>query len=305
MEQNWADVPEVNGQWGNLVAREAPRLTRLAYQVLGDWHRSEDVVQEALLRCTEHKPDSPGPWLTTVTIRLAIDEARAVERAKEDYVGEWLPDFVAWADAGVSVEEELDIRADVDSALIRLLHDLNPEDRAVIVLLDVMGFPSADVARILSGTPASVRQRASRARAKLRKLTDQQKPHGDVRAVRGEEVRDLAALFNEGRLEEFVSRLSEGAVLWTDFGGHGRAARRPIFGAERIRRFLIGIFSKYGLPQFSVRSGVGADFLVAESSDMERWVVIEQDSAGRIVGVQVQQNPEKRLVAELSPCGKC
>lgn len=298
-------MPEVSGRWDEIFARHTLRLTRLAYQVLGDWHRSEDVVQEAMLRCEEHKPDNPAAWLSRVTVRLAIDEARVLERSKENYVGEWLPDFVAWAAADTNVEEEFDVRDDVDSAITRLVQVLSPVDRAVIVLMDVMGFPSADVARLLSGTPASVRQRASRARAKLRKLTDQQKPQGDVRAVRGKDVRDLAALLNEGKLEEFVSRLSEGAVLWTDFGGHGRAARRPIFGAERIRRFLIGIFSKYGLPQFSVRSGVGADFLVAESSDMERWVVIEQDSAGRIVGVQVQQNPEKRLVAEPSSCGKC
>ncbi|WP_462399134.1 carboxymuconolactone decarboxylase family protein [Corynebacterium falsenii] len=115
--------------------------------VLGDWHRSEDVVQEALLRCEEHKPDNPAAWLSRVTVRLAIDEARVLERSKENYVGEWLPDFVAWAAADTNVEEEFDVRDDVDSAITRLVQVLSPVDRAVIVLMDVMGFPSADVAR--------------------------------------------------------------------------------------------------------------------------------------------------------------
>lgn len=48
-----------------------------------------------MLRCEEHKPDNPAAWLSTVTVRLAIDEARVLERSKEIYVGEWLPDFVA------------------------------------------------------------------------------------------------------------------------------------------------------------------------------------------------------------------
>ncbi len=71
------------------------RLFGIAYRILGSIADAEDVVQSAYVRLEEHRGEdlrNPGGWLATVTSRLAIDRARALQRQREDYIGVWLPE---------------------------------------------------------------------------------------------------------------------------------------------------------------------------------------------------------------------
>lgn len=273
MEPRRTPEPEVAG----LYREHHRRLTLLAYRILGQWQAAEDVASEALLKLWENDPEDPAAWLTVVVTRLALDVATSAERRRTEYVGPWLPDLVA-----TEVES-----LEVDAAVVRLLQALAPMERALVVLADVAGFSAREMAAALGLTPAAVRQRLSRARAKLREA-------GEVTVARQAQVQRLAGLLNRGDLPAFVSELSEGAVLWTDSGGLSRAARNPVRGGEKVARFLAGIFARYGAPTFDVRQGVGGPVLVAHSTDMERWVVLETDGAW-ITGIQVQQNPSKRV----------
>ena len=73
---------------------ERHRLVGLAYRITGSRADADDVVQEAWLRwdrSDQAAVERPGAWLTTVTSRIALDRLRAAQRAREAYVGPWLP----------------------------------------------------------------------------------------------------------------------------------------------------------------------------------------------------------------------
>lgn len=279
MEPRRTPEPEIAG----LYREHHRRLTLLAYRILGQWEASEDAASEALLKLLENDPEDPAAWLTVVVTRLALDAATSAERRRIEYVGPWLPDMVATEDESL----------EVDSAVVRLLQALTPMERALVVLADVAGFSGREMAAALGLTPAAVRQRLSRARTTLR-------AEGPVAAAEPDVVRRLAGLLHRGDLPGFVSELSEGVILWTDSGGLSRAARNPVKGRDKVARFLHGIFRRYGAPEFSLREGVGGTLLVAQSTDMQRWVILETDGE-RITGIQVQQNAPKRVCAGNSP----
>lgn len=251
------------------------RLTLIAFRILGQWQLAEDAVSEAFARLLQASPENPAAWLTTVTTRQALDAATTAERQRVDYIGTWLPDAVATED-----DHEF-----VDPALVRLLQSLPPMDRALVVLADVLGYTTSEIADVVGSTPAAVRQRLSRARKAVRGAAN-------VRGADPDTVTRLAGLLYRGELATFVAELSEGVVLWTDSGGFSTAARNPVVGKDRVTRFFVGIIRKYGMPELSVRQTVGGAAVLARSADVDRWIVLESDGA-RITGIQIQQNQGK------------
>ena len=80
--------------------QERERLVRLAYRLLGSVAEAEDVVSEAYLRLRRAGAEGgtihePAAWLTTVSVRLALDVLRSARQRRETYVGSWLPEPLA------------------------------------------------------------------------------------------------------------------------------------------------------------------------------------------------------------------
>lgn len=272
--------------------RERPRLVGLAYTVLGTWEDAEDAVSEAWLRLqrvtgTPQEPQDVPAWLTVVVSRIALDAATTAAKRRESYVGQWLPDIVV-QDADPA--DRVVLGEGVDLAFIRILQSLRPVDRIVLVLADVVGLSHQEIADAVGSTPAATRQRLRRARTALAA------PSEDAPVPRSADqsyLHTLAASLNAGDLGTLVEQLSEGCVLWTDSGGLTRAARNPVYGSDRVSRFLAGLISKYGMPRVSVVDTVAGPVLRAVSEDMTRVVVLETDGGAGITGIQVQQNPGK------------
>lgn len=267
---------------------QRPRLLAIAYNILSTWADAEDAVSEAWLRLQSVEKGTladASAWLTVVTSRIALDTATSAARTRAEYLGPWLPEVVALSDAGP--EERVVLQESVDLALVRILQHLSPVDRVALVLRDVFDVPFRDIAQVVGGTPAATRQRASRARKLLA-----QADGARSRVVPAAELEQLAEALGDGDLAALTELLSEGCVLWTDSGGLTRAARNPVYGAEKVGRFLAGIIDKFGMPKLVVQSAVGGAVLRATSTDMVRMVAIEV-SGGQITGVQIQQNPGK------------
>jgi RNA polymerase sigma-70 factor (ECF subfamily) len=280
---------------------ERPRLLGLAYTVTGSWTDAEDVVSDGWLRLDRAEQegrelDDVASWLTTVVSRLALDAATTAAKRRESYVGPWLPEAVLEDPRGNVINHEgadPEYRAvlgdEVDLVFVRLIQELSPVDRVILVLVDVAELAHAEVAGIVGTTPSATRQRLRRARRTLAHQPDD--PQRSHVADRGT-LDALAESLNNGDLEMLVEQLSEGCVLWTDSGGLSRAARNPIHGPEKVSRFLTGFIEKYGMPQLSVVVAVGGAVLRAVSTDMTRIITLEVTD-GRITGMQIQQNAEK------------
>jgi len=144
-------------------AQTRPRLLRLAYSELGDVGEAEDVVQEAWLRLERTDADAIenlDGWLTRVIARLALDRLRSARARRETYVGPWLPEPLTSDDPA----DRVTLDESVSYALLTVLEQLSPAERAAFVLHDVFDVPFDDVADVVGRTPEAVRQLASRAR---------------------------------------------------------------------------------------------------------------------------------------------
>ncbi|WP_027020802.1 sigma factor [Corynebacterium sputi] len=263
--------------------RARPRLLAVAVNILGWVHDAEDVVSEAWLTLQQHEEvrDLEG-WLIRVVSNLAIDAARSVERSRTDYIGPWLPELVAGGDVGEDVVK----RELVDLAFVRLLQTLRPVDRATVVLVDVLGLPAPEAANMVGTTSSALRKRLSRARGILREA-------GDSPAVVDRKTLErITTSLAAADLSTFLSLLSDGCVLWTDSAGQASAARRPVYGRDKVGRFLAGIISKYGMPDVAIVEAAGGPVILATSPDMKRGIVLEHID-GQITGIQIQQNQAK------------
>jgi len=267
------------------------RLVAVAYGLLGSVDEAEDAVQESWLRLrradlTEIE-DVTG-WLIVTVARIARDMMRSTRRRREEYVGPWLPEPVV---TDGDPAERVGLDESLSMALLVVLESLSPAERTVFVLHDVFGVPFAEVARAVGRTPTACRQLAARARR-----------HVEARAPRFEvsdaERRKVTAAFADactrGDIAGLLSLLDPDAVLRSDGGGLVTAARRPVSGAERVARYLVGVARRGPAPLRLTPAAVnGEPGLLWMRGDELGGVVALTLAGGRISRVDIARNPRK------------
>jgi RNA polymerase sigma-70 factor (ECF subfamily) len=205
--------------------------------MLGSASDAEDVVQETWLRWADVDHAvvrDPRAYLVRVVTRQALNRLRTVARRREDYIGEWLPEpLLTSPDVGA----DLELAESVSMAMLTVLETLGPAERAVFVLREVFDIPYDEIAEAVGKSPAAVRQIAHRARDHVAA----RRPRMPVSTTEQQEAVDrfLAAIRN-GDLHGLLDVLAPDVVVVADGGGLAPAARRPIQGAERVARLLIG-----------------------------------------------------------------
>jgi len=102
---------------------------------------------------------------------------------------------------------------------------------------------------------------------------------------------------NEGDATLLKTLLREDAVYMNDSGGYRPAASRPVSGAERIIRLLIGLARRYQQPEGSVSAmpalvnGSDALLVYVHRSLVQMWTI--STDGVHITAVYVVSNPEK------------
>lgn len=264
---------------------ERPRLMGIAYRVLGSWHDAEDVVAEIWVRFeAQSELRNPQGWLTTATTRLAIDQARRMRARREEYIGPWLPEPVSEQRLP---EENAELHAFLRLGLLRMMEMLEPEDRAIFVLREAFEVPYAEIAACVGRSAAACRQVVSRAKRQLPNVVDDDIGQPDHRLVTA-----LLSALATGEVSEVVQLLSEDCVLWSDANGTAKAALHPIYGPEKISRFLVGITKDLDIaaPE-PIRINAGWSYLFVWPGGV-RLVTLEVQ--GHVVdGIQIHMNPAK------------
>jgi RNA polymerase sigma-70 factor, ECF subfamily len=276
-----------------------PRLLGIAYGILGELGEAEDVVQDAWLRwdgADREEVRSAEAFLVTVTTRLAVDRLRSARHRRETYVGPWLPEpLVTDADPAAGDPEQLAIEAEqLSLALLGALERCNPVERAVLILRDAFDLDYPEIADAVNRSPANVRQIAVRARRHA----------GDAsrrRPVSAEEEQRLATAFMgaalTGDVDGIRATLAADAILYSDGGGVVTAARKPIYGADKVARFLVGVQRKTAYPDDVAYAivRVNGDFGVRMDSPSLGFlgIVSVEMADGAIVAVRLFANPER------------
>ncbi|HVV74846.1 MAG TPA: RNA polymerase sigma-70 factor [Mycobacteriales bacterium] len=273
---------------------ERARLTAIAYRMLGSSADAEDVVQEAYLRWRDRgdrQVESAPSYLTTIVVRLCIDELRSARVRRESYVGPWLPEplLVDETDPGAAAE----LADSLSLAFLVLLEELAPVERAAFLLHDVFSYDYGEIAGMLGRGEPACRQMVSRARRRV----GERRHRFDADEQAG---RELAARFllacAGGDLDGLMAVVSEDVVLWTDGGGKVKAARRPIHGARKVARFLVSV-AKGIPPDTEFREAVvnGQPGYLFVVDDVVTTTLSFDIADGQIVGITSVLNPDKLL----------
>lgn len=140
-----------------------------AYRILGRMDDALDAAQEVFLRLLKNLDrieGDPKPWLYRVTINICNDHFRSRLAIH--------PPDVRQPDPSPDVTHfiELDDRKRV---LMQALTQLAPRERAAIILRDIEGLSTREVAQILGVEEVTVRSQISVARVKLAKYVRERK----------------------------------------------------------------------------------------------------------------------------------
>ncbi len=234
----------------DVVQQHRTHLLGVAYRLTGSLADAQDAVQEAWLRLAR-LPDAdraairdPRGWLTTVVGRLCLDRLRSAAVQRERYVGPWLPEpLMTQLEGPADPLDEVVRDEGVRMAALVVLERLTPEQRVAFVLHDALSVPFAEIADVLGCSVPAARQHASRARRTVASAD----PPARVGLAEQRRVLDafLAALAS-GDLAALVGLLHPDAAVIGDGGGKERTAHRPIRGADKVARFILGLLERYG-----------------------------------------------------------
>lgn len=265
-----------------------PRLTRIAYRMLGSVADAEDVVQDAFLRWLDADRAAvrePEAFLRRVVTRLALDVLKSARRRRETYVGPWLPEPVVEA-----ADEEID---DVTLPLLLALDRLAPLERAAFLLHDVFGLGFAEIAETIGREPAACRQLASRARTHVRAA----RPRFPVPRERGLEIAEaFFAASRSGDMQALKSMLASDVTVHSDGGGKARAALRVLTGIDDVMMLHAGLARHFAaemsqLVRYGFVNGLPG-FVTREKNGVLQTTALEI-ADGAIVAIYVVRNPDK------------
>ncbi|MFJ8211800.1 RNA polymerase sigma-70 factor [Streptomyces sp. NPDC096033] len=266
-------------------------LFTVAYEMLGSAADAEDVLQETWMRWVgvDHtQVREQRAYLVRITTRQALNRLRSLQRRKEAYVGQWLPEPLLTTP---DVAEDVELAESVSMAMMLVLETLSPTERAVFVLREAFDFGYEEIAAAVDKTPAAVRQIAHRAR----KHVDARRPRQSVpRSAASAAVESFLRAVETGDPQALLDVLAPDVVLIGDGGGVKQAALRPIGGAEKVARFLLGGIGKTKLPLTLAPTVVnGSPALIAYLDGELDGIMAMRIDGDRVSGLYYVRNPEK------------
>jgi RNA polymerase sigma-70 factor, ECF subfamily len=249
------------GAFARLLEPYRAELHAHCYRMLGSVHDAEDALQEATLRAWRGLARFEGrsslkSWLYTIATNTSLNliERRPKRVLPIDYgperdahEGLGFPLEETWVepypDKGLALEDgfagpdaRYELRESVELAFVSALQHLPANQRAALILREVLGFSAKDTAEALETSVASVNSALQRARATVDDKLPAQSQQATVRAIGDEKLRELVQGYMDamaaGDVERVVEMLAEDAV-WS-------MPPVPAWfkGSERLRGFL-------------------------------------------------------------------
>ncbi|MEV6035541.1 RNA polymerase sigma factor SigM [Nonomuraea sp. NPDC052116] len=185
----------INGDphaFSEIVKRHRDRMWAVALRTLGDPDEAADAVQDAFVSAYRKASTFRGEaavttWLHRIVVNACLDRMRrkSVRPVADDELIEAAERETPLPDQTVEREVSMEV-----SAALKLL----PTDqRAALVLVDMMGYSVEDAAQVLQVPSGTVKSRCARGRAKLAPILSHLRNRSDLNRVssaKGAELRD-------------------------------------------------------------------------------------------------------------------
>ena len=228
--------------YGRLVEPHRAELHAHCYRMLGSLHDAEDALQEALLRAWRGLPRFEGrsslrSWLYTIATNTCLN---AIERRPKrvlpiDYgpaadphttpgeplvesvwVEPYPDDKLGLEDGLAGPEARYEQRESVELAFVAALQHLPANQRAALILREVLGFSAHEVAESLETTVASVNSALQRARETVDERMPEQSQQATLRSLGDERLREIVEGYMDAMdrcdVDAVVAMLSDDAA---------------------------------------------------------------------------------------------
>jgi RNA polymerase sigma-70 factor (ECF subfamily) len=228
--------------FSSLVEPYRGELHAHCYRMLGSLHDAEDALQETLLRAWRglarfQERSSLRSWLYTIATNACLTQiGRRPKRVLPiDYrpasdphtppgdpvESVWLepyPDEMLGVEDGFAAPEaRYEQREGIELAFVAALQHLAPNQRAVLILREVLGFSAKETADMLETTVASVNSALQRARAAVEQRVPDQTQQTTLRTLGDDGLRELVDRYVDAwerdDVEAFVAMLTSDATF--------------------------------------------------------------------------------------------
>jgi RNA polymerase sigma-70 factor, ECF subfamily len=323
------------------------------YRMLGSVHDAEDAMQEAQLRAWRGLARFEGrsslrSWLYTIATNTCLNQiARRPKRVlpvdygppadPHDGPGEpvvesvWIepyPDETLAVEDGLAAPEaRYEMRESVELAFVAALQLLPANQRAVLILREVLGFSAREVADSLDTSVASVNSALQRARKTVEERLPERSQQSTLRTLGDDRVRELvegyASAWERGDVETVVSMLAQDAnftmpPLRTWFGGREEIAiflaGFPMSGTWRWRSLRVRANGQEALAFYSWDEGEQTylrfalnvlTFRGEQISEVDAFLTRSTEDPDRAVIARLPEQPfdQRRLAAAFERFG--
>jgi RNA polymerase sigma-70 factor (ECF subfamily) len=229
--------------FGSLFEPYRSELHAHCYRMLGSVFDAEDALQEATLRAWRGLSRFEGrsslrSWLYTIATNSCLNAiARRPKRVlpvdygpaadphnapgqpivEQVWIEPYPDEMLAIEDGPASPDASYEQREGIELAFIAALQHLPANQRAVLILREVLGFSAKEVAETLDTSVASVNSALQRARVAVEERVPEQSQQETLRALGDEAVTDLVSRYVDAwerdDVEAFTAMLAEDATF--------------------------------------------------------------------------------------------
>lgn len=169
------------GAFEELFNRHRRRVSLIASRFFRQREQIEEIIQESFTKAyfalgefSNLEEASFASWIARIAFNACYDELRRLKRRPESSLSEASAEEAAWLKEQVHAASQGDVeqQAVARDLADKLLSRLSPEDRLVLVMLDIEGLSVSEIAELNRWSPSKVKVRAHRARASLRRVLE-------------------------------------------------------------------------------------------------------------------------------------
>lgn len=184
-----AHVDGDTAAFGVLFGRHRDRLWAVALRTMGNAEDAADGLQDGMIAAYRRAGSFRGDalvttWLHRVVVNACLDRLRAAKVRRTEALPDDLEEYGgrgSLVSAAPPAEDPADVsvRSERRRLVLDALAQLPAEQRAALVLVDMEGYPVAEVASMLDCAVGTVKSRCSRGRARLFALLGELAPPGE------------------------------------------------------------------------------------------------------------------------------
>ena len=268
-----------------------PYLFTISYNMLGMIEESEDIVQDVFEKWIHvNDVNEPKYYLGKMVVNKSINRLNELKKQRETYVGEWLPEpYITFEENSLPT---------IEYGLLFLLEKLNPVERAVFILRESFGEDYGFISEITGEKEENCRQILHRSHEKLQRNTNR-----SFDKTKQSELTQAFLMALHQQDQTVLNKILKNDIeLYSDGGGKRAAALKPLFGIDRVLKFLTGVVKlpdvqnqEFEVKQVFINGLPGAIIYNHTLGEVDSMQYVEWDDKG-INKLLFVRNPDKLKV---------